>query len=203
MSSSTTIWSHEDAYRTRAGEPALVEVPPARFLVIDGSGSPGGDPFEEAVRALYAIAYASKFALRKAGGPDVKVPPLEGLYDALADPSEALDAAVRRTLRWRLTIRLPDAIDEALVETARAGAARKKQVRRISDVRVEAFDEGLAVQLLHVGPYSAEGATIERLRAFTADRALHPRGRHHEIYLSVPGRTKPDRMKTILREPVS
>lgn len=202
MSTTTTITTHEELYRAKAGRPAAVDVPPARFLMIDGSGSPDGEAFQQAVGALYAIAYTSKFALKKAGGPDVKVPPLEGLYEVLADPAQALEAATRERLRWTLMIRLPEPIDEDLVERARAEAAKKKGLPAIANVRVEEFDEGQAAQVLHLGPYSSEPATIETLREFIAEQGRVARGGHHEIYLSIPGRTRPERMKTILRQPV-
>lgn len=202
MTPATTITTHDGLYRAKAGRPEIVEVPPARFLMIDGSGSPDAEAFQQAVGALYAIAYTSKFALKKAGGPDVKVPPLEGLYEVLADPAEAFDAAIRERLRWTLMIRLPEPIGEELVERARAEAAKKKGQPAIANVRVEGFDEGPAAQVLHLGLYSTEPATIETLREFIAEQGRVARGRHHEIYLSVPGRTKPERMKTILRQPV-
>jgi hypothetical protein len=203
MGMPTTIATHDDLYRGKAGEPTLVEVPPGRFLIIDGQGGPDGEEFQKAVATLYAIEYTAKFALKKAGGPDVKVPPLEGLFDVLADPAQAFDPAVRERLRWTLMLRVPEPIDEQLVEQARAEATRKKDLPAIANVHVEEFDEGTCAQVLHVGPYSEEPATIETLRKFIAEQGRVARGRHHEIYLSVPGRTKPERMKTILRAPVS
>jgi hypothetical protein len=110
--------------------------------------------------------------------------------------------AVREGLRWTLMLRLPEPVDEGAVEEARTEAARKKDLAAIADVRVEMFDEGTAAQVLHFGPYSQEPATIETLREFIAEQGRAAKGRHHEIYLSVPGRTKPERMKTILRQPV-
>jgi hypothetical protein len=199
---SATMTAHEDLYRARAGEPTLVEVPPARFLMIDGTGKPGGKAFEQAVGALYAIAYTSKFALKKAGGPDVKVPPLEGLYDVLPVPGPAHEPAMGEGQGWTLMIRLPEPIDEELVERSRAEALRRKGLPAIRDVRLRVFDEGTAVQILHVGPYAEETAAIEALREFIADRGRAARGRHHEIYLSVPGRTRSERLRTILRQPL-
>ncbi len=203
MGTATTITTHDDLYRGKAGRPALVDVPPARFLMIDGQGSPDGEEFQQAVAALYAIAYRSKFALKKVGGPDVKVPPLEGLFDVLRDPAQAFNAAVRERLRWTLMLRLREPIDDELVERAREDAARKNDMEALAKVRVEEFDEGTCAQMLHIGPYSEELTTIELLRGFIGEQGRAARGRHHEIYLSVPGRTKPERMKTILRQPVS
>jgi hypothetical protein len=186
-----------------SGRPALVDVPPARFLMIDGQGSPDGEEFQQAVAALYGIAYRSKFGLKKAGGPDIKVPPLEGLFDVLRDPTQAFDPAVRERLRWTLMLRLPEPIDDDLVEGAREDAARKNDMEALAKVRIEEFDEGTCAQVLHIGPYAEEPATIELLRGFIGELSRAARGRHHEIYLSIPGRTKPERMKTILRQPVS
>jgi len=203
MGTATTITTHDDLYRGKVGRPGLVDVPPARFLMIDGQGSPAGEEFQQAVAALYAIAYRSKFALKKAGGTDVKVPPLEGLFDVLQDPAQAFEPAVRERLRWTLMLRVSEPIDDELIERAREDAARKKDIEALAKVRIEEFDEGTCAQVLHIGPYSEEPATIELLRGFIGDQGRAARGRHHEIYLSVPGRTKPERLKTILRQPVS
>lgn len=105
-------------------------------------------------------------------------------------------------MHWTLMIRLRDAIDNDLVEHARVEAARKQDLPAIARVRIEEFDERMCVQLLHVGPYSAEPVSIERMRAFPRDQGRIAHGRHHENYVSVPGRTKPERMKTILRQPM-
>jgi hypothetical protein len=204
MAQASTITTHDELYRGKAGRPALVDVPRARFLMIDGQGSPDGEEFQQAVAALYGIAYRSKFALRKGGGPDIKVPPLEGLFDVLRDPTQAFDPAVRGRLRWTLMLRLREPIEDEPVERAREdAAARKKDMEALAKVRIEEFDEGTCAQVLHIGPYSEEPATIELLRGFIGEQGRAARGRHHEIYLSVPGRTKPERMKTILRQPVS
>lgn len=203
MRKGTAITRHDDLYRGKAGRPVLVEVPPARFLMIDGRGSPDGEEFQQAVAALYAIAYGSKFALKRAGGPDVKVPPLEGLFDVLKNPSQAFNPAVRRRLRWTLMLRLREPISAKLVEQAREDAVRKKGATALAKVRIEKFSEGTCAQVLHIGPYSEEPATIALLRGFIGGQGRTARGRHHEIYLSIPGRTKPERLKTILRQPVS
>lgn len=165
-------------------------MPPARFLAIDGAGRPGDEAFQQAVGALFALAYGARFALKRSARAAVKVPPLEGLYD--------VPAAGRFT--WTLMLRLPEAIDEGLLEQARA---RKRDVPRLEDVEVRPFAEGRCAQVLHVGPYAAEGTTIELLHAFIRAQGLESRGRHHEIYLGDPRRARPDRLRTILRQPVA
>jgi hypothetical protein len=179
---------HDRLYRART-VPALVEVPSARFLALDGFGSPGDEGFQEAVGALFALAYGARFALKRAAGTAVKVAPLEGLYGVPVDGQ----------LTWTLLLRLPDAVDDVLLEEARA---RKRDLPRLEEVEVRSFAEGRCAQVLHVGPYAAEGATIELLHAFIRGHGLELRGRHHEIYLGDPRRARPDRLRTILRQPV-
>lgn len=183
--------THEELYRAQPGVPALVAVPPARFLMIEGAGTPGGERFQQSLAALYGIAYTVKFTLKKAGVADFKVPPLEGLYGEFVEP-----------VRWTLMIRMPEPVGAADVEAARAVVARKRPLPTLADVRFEEFDEGRCAQVLHVGPYSEEAATIATLQAFIREQGHELRGRHHEIYLSVPGRTRPERLKTVLRQPV-
>lgn len=96
----------------------------------------------------------------------------------------------------------PDWITEEMVDEARDEVAEKKELLRLPDLRFETYHEGLSVQIMHVGPYDAEGPTIERMHAFIADNDYELDGKHHEIYLSDPRRTKPENMKTVLRQPI-
>lgn len=186
----------------RPGEPEVVDVPAARFLTVDGSGSPDTQAFKDAISALYSLAYTARFALKRQGGPAVKVPPLEGLYDVPGVEPGLFTVQARERLSWTLMIRLPEEIDDALVERSRAEAARKKKLPALANVRVTELHEGRCVQVLHRGPYATEDATMAALHELMKVRGLKPAGRHHEIYLSVPGLTKPENMKTLLRQPV-
>ena len=197
----TVLEDHERLYRAKAGVLELVEVPPARFLAIDGKGRPGDETFQEAIAALFSIAYMAKFTLKKAAGENVKVPPLEGLYSGIG--LESFDEVARQPLEWTLMLRLPEPIDDALVERARADARRKHPLAALDSVRIEHFAEGACVQALHVGPYATEPVTVDLMREFIRSQGLEPRGRHHEIYLGDPRRVKPERLKTILRQPVA
>ncbi len=191
---------HEQHYEAKAGAPTFVDVPAARFLAVDGAGSPDDEAFQEAIAALYAIAFNAKFALEKSGGENVKVPPLEGLFTDF----EASDFDEgRRRLVWTLMLRLPMPFDDALIERARVDAGRRRPLPALDRVHTMQFAEGTCAQVLHVGPYSTEPATIELLGEFIQSQRLQPRGRHHEIYLGDPRRTKPERLKTILRQPVA
>ena len=178
----------------KAETPELIEVPRRRFLAVDGKGAPERDEFQNAVGALYAIAYTAKFMLKRSGGDEFKVPPLEGLY---------AEEEHEDWFTWTLLLPIPDIVDDELITRAREAAAVKRDNPALGKVRTESLDEGLCAQVLHVGPYSAEPATIERLHSFIREQSRAPRGRHHEIYLGDPRRTKPERLKTLLRQPVA
>lgn len=189
-----------ELYRARP-EPVIVDVPEMAFLMIDGCGDPNVDPgFQEAIQALYAVAYTAKFTNRRAGGEDFRVMPLEALWWT-SESSPFADAA-SRDWSWTLMLMQPDHVSAELVEHARETASDRRPLDAIARVRLERFEEGRAAQVLHVGPYAAEAPTIERLHAFIGQSGLHPRGRHHEIYLGDPRRAAPERLKTIIRQPV-
>lgn len=187
-------------YAAKARRPSLVTVPALSFLMVDGTGDPNTDKsYGEAVSALYALGYGLKFQ-SKAAGRDIAVMPLEGLWWS-DDPA---DFTTGRKDRWQWTMMLaqPDWISAEMLETVRAATQRKKALPRLELVRLERFEEGPAAQVLHVGPYGAENPTIVALHAFIAEQKLGLGGKHHEIYLSMPGRVAPDKLKTIIRQPV-
>lgn len=188
-----------DVYRARA-TPALVTVPPLAYAMIDGDGDPNTDPaYAAAIAALYAISYGAKYALRPAGGPDIKVMPLESLWDLPA--GVGVGAGDRSVWRWTAMIAQPEPVTDEVFTTAVAAARAKAPAAAMA--RREVLDEGRAAQVLHVGPYADEGPTIARLHAFIASEGLMPAGRHHEIYLRDPRRTAPERLTTIIRQPVA
>jgi hypothetical protein len=191
-----------DLYRPPAREPVLVDVPEMAFLMIDGSGDPNTSPeYRRAVEALYAVSYTAKFSLKR--GPesiDFKVMPLEGLWWS-EDMAVFLEGR-KDAWRWTMMITQPDVVTPAHIEEAIAEAGRKKNLPALGKVRLERFDEGLCAQIMHVGPYTAERPTIERLHAFIAEQDRAPRGKHHEIYLGDPRRAAPERLRTIVRQPV-
>jgi hypothetical protein len=196
---------HRPLYAPSPRHPAIVEVPEIAFLMVDGRGDPGASqPFEDAMQALYSAAYTLKFSLKKTDPErDFKVAPLEGLWwtDAAQPALEDLQRD-RDAWSWTLMIAVPDTVTAGEADAALAAAARKKDLPAAPRLRLERFEEGLAVQIMHVGPYSEEAPTIERLHAFAAAEGYALRGRHHEIYLGDPRRTAPERLKTVLRHPV-
>lgn len=190
---------HAALYKPSAKVPALVDVPPLRFLMIDGQGPYGAEStsFTESVQALYTLSYQVKFAAKRLGLV-YPVMPLEGLYWQLGADMGTAPASPEDTA-WRLMILLPEEVDGDLVDATREKAIAKKGLPRLADVRVQTFSEGTSVQVMHLGPYSDEPATVARLLAFATEKGLKPTGPHHEIYLSDPGKTAPEKMKTVLR----
>ncbi len=174
---------------------------PLRYLMVNGFGDPNTNPgFAAGIEALYTASYTLKFMLKKTPGLDWVVPPLEGLWwIQMAD----FDFERRDDWRWTLMIAQMEEVSRELLEQAVASAKKKKALPLLEKLRLERYDEGLAAQILHVGPYNAEAPTIARLHAFISEKGYHLCGKHHEIYLSDPRRTAPEKLKTILRQPVS
>lgn len=183
--------------------PRFVVVPRLRFMCLDGHGDPNTNPaYASAIQALYSVAYTAKFSLKKSGGPNVKVPPLEGLWWAI-DP-EVFVTGDKAEWNWSMMLRLPDAITDDRVDDAASEVAAKKDLPAALDLRLVAFEEGPCAQILHVGPYASEGPTIARLHAFIRDHGFTfeaPGLKHHEIYLGDPRRAAPERLRTIIRQP--
>jgi hypothetical protein len=197
-----------DLYRLHAADyvkpkhPVLVVTKTGRYLAVDGSGDPSGSGFTEAVGALYAMAYTIKMA-KKRLGLDFKVAGLEGLWwGAGADTSKWMVDQSKATWRWKLLIRMPDFIKERCLVMAAEILREKGKGKAVAAVKLERIAEGKCVQMLHVGPYRAEGPTMDAMLAFAKEQGLRFTGRHHEIYLSDPNRSSPDKMKTIIRQPV-
>jgi len=180
--------------------PALVEVKPAKYLAIDGKGAPGGEDFQAKIAALYSMAFTIKMA-RKFAGRDYKVCGLESLYWAGRKGQDPAATPLDQW-RWKLLIRVPGFIDETDLAKAAEALAAKGKPPAFKQVRIETLEEGPCVQVLHVGPYSDEGKTVARMMEFARAEGLTPRGRHHEIYLSDPRRVPPERLRTLLRQPV-
>jgi len=181
--------------------PVRLTVPPLQVLAVDGAGDPNTTPeYADAVATLYAVSYTLRFAVKRAGGEPWTVTPLEGLW--WADDWSAFTGDDRSAWRWTMLIAQPPVVTEAMVADAVAEAVRKGKAPAADRLRFEVLDEGDAVQVMHVGPYSAEGPTIAALHAWIADAGLALRGKHHEVYLGDPRRTAPERLRTILRQPV-
>lgn len=191
------------SYRARHGEFDVIEVPPRAYLMINGHGDPNTSPeFTSAVESLYPLAYALKFFSKRELGRDYVVPPLEGLWWA-ADMSAFTTARDKSAWDFTLMLLVPDWLDRAQVEEVAEAVERKSAPPRLRDVRFETLDEGTCVQTLHIGPFDAEAEVLARLHdEVIPDAGLTMTGKHHEIYLSDFRRTAPERLRTILRQPV-
>jgi hypothetical protein len=157
--------------------------------------------YRAAVEALYSVAYAIKFAIKR--GPDeldYKVMPLEGLW--WVPDMSAFSVEDKSAWDWTAMIAQPERVTQAMVDEAVALAARKKPLPAAPKLRLQSFAEGLAAQVMYIGPYAAEGPAIERLHAFIAEHGYERSGRHHEIYLGDPRRTDPAKLKTVIRQPM-
>jgi len=189
-------------YGPSAKEPAAVEVPALGFLMIDGEGDPNtSKAYAEAVEALFALAYALKFAVKKGvQAIDYGVMPLEGLW--WADDMTSFTSGDRSDWKWTTMIMQPAFISRELVGETAASVTTKKGLPGLSRVRFETFEEGLAAQIMHLGPFSGEGPTIERLHAFILASGCELFGKHHEVYLSDIRKADPAKWKTVIRQPM-
>lgn len=178
-----------------------VVVPLMQFIQIDGAGDPNdSSTFQAATETLYGLSYSLKFTSKKTLGIDYGVMPLEGLW-WLDEGIFDLDID-RSHWRWTLMIMQPDHITPELFAGAVRALREKKNPANLDAARFVRFDEGLAAQVMHIGPYSTEMPTVERVHQFIEAAGYRPRGKHHEIYLSDPNRAAPDKMKTVLRQPM-
>jgi len=179
--------------------PVLVRVGSARYLGITGRGAPGGDAFTEAIGALYGVTFTVKMA-RKFAGTLYTVSKLEGLW--WGDRDGNFMSQPREQWNWQLLIRTPEFITSPEVELAVATLIDRGKSSRVQDVGLVTLDEGLCVQMLHIGPYTEEQRTLEQMHRAAEAEGRRVHGRHHEIYLSDPRRVAPERLRTILRLPV-
>jgi hypothetical protein len=193
----------KEVYRASSRTPRIIDVPAGQFITMTGRGAPGGSTYRAALEALYAMAYTLKFQ-SKAEGRDFTVMPLEGLW-WWDDPTitTIADAPSPDAWNWKSMIRTPDFITEAMVARARRDVKAKKGLTSADDTGFETFREGRCAQILHVGPFSEEGPTIQTLHDFIRNNGYAVRGLHHEIYLSNPSRTPPERWNTIIRQPIA
>jgi hypothetical protein len=188
-------------YKPSARDLSLVDVPAMNFLRIDGMGDPNtSQEYRDALEALYALAYAIKFAVKKSQALDFSVMPLEGLW--WADDTSAFLKDERSSWRWSMMIMQPDLVGQELYQEILGQVMKKKGSPSLEKVRFESFCEGLSLQTMYFGPYAGEAPTIARMHQFIAEHGYQTNGYHHEIYLGDPRRTAPERLKTVLRQPV-
>ena len=190
-------------YKPSAKSVGRVTVPGMNFLMIDGQGDPNtSQEFQDAVEALYPVAYTLKFMVKKGDmAIDYGVMPLEGLW--WSDDMSAFSANRKEAWKWTLMIMQPEFITLAMFEEAIEQVRLKKNPVSLSQLRFESFEEGEAAQIMHIGPFSDEGPTIEKVHAFIESSGKERRSKHHEIYLSDTRKADPAKWKTVIRQPYS
>ena len=188
-------------YQPSAKEVVQVDVPTMNFLMVDGAGDPNtSQAYAEAVEALFAVSYAVKFMVKKGSlAIDYGVMPLEGLW--WTEDLSKFSIQEKSDWKWTAMMMQPAFVTNAMIDAAIAEVARKKNPAAISKVRFETLTEGLCAQILHIGPFSEEGPTVEKVHQFIDARGKRI-GKHHEIYLSDIRKAAPAKWKTIIRQPM-
>jgi len=190
-------------YQPSAKAVALVDVPAMNYLMIDGEGDPNtSKAYAEAIEALFAVAYTVKFQIKRSQEIDYGVMPLESLW--WADDMAAFSTGDKSKWKWKWTamITQPPFVAAAIVAAAIADVKKKKNPPALAKVRFESLVEGTCAQTLHVGPFSEEGPTIEKVHEFIRARGKLV-GKHHEIYLSDIRKADPAKWKTVIRQPLA
>ncbi len=192
---------HRAEYKAGA-KPVLVDVGRGQYLAVEGQGPPGGEDFQQAVGALYGMAYTVKMTRKFEGRGDYVVCKLEARYwaDGTRDDWAELPPG---QWRWQMLIRTPDVVGDEDLREAVVKLVAKGKGEGCERVRLTELAEGRCVQMLHVGPYEEEARTLAVMRDLAGREGLSPAGRHHEIYLSDPRRVAPEKLRTILRMPVT
>ena len=189
-------------YQPSAKDVVEVEVPKMNYLMIDGEGDPNtSTAYQAAVEALFTLSYSIKFMAKKGTlAIDYGVMPLEGLW--WADDMTSFSVDDKSNWKWTMMIMQPDFITHELVDKAIEDVRRKKKLTALGEVRFAPLIEGTCAQIMHIGPFTAEGPTIERLHKFIADAGRKLIGKHHEIYLSDIRKADQEKWKTVIRQPM-
>ncbi|MCD4733553.1 GyrI-like domain-containing protein [bacterium] len=180
----------------------IVEVPPLSYLMIDGAGDPNtSEEYQQAMEALYGLSYSLKFMLKKRPEfPAFSIMPLEGLW--WAKDMEVFMQEDKESWLWTMMIAQPDFITTEMVIEASEILRKKKDVPALDLLRFDRYEEGTSAQILYLGAYADEAPTIKAMHEFIETEGYQRRGKHHEIYLGDPRRVPPERLKTILRQPI-
>ncbi len=187
-------------YSPPKGKFSIVDVPAMNFLMVDGVGYPVGNLlYEQALETLYGMSYGLKFA-SKAQGKDYVVPPLEGLWWMENMNEFSMDR--KDEWEWTMMIMQPEWVTRNMVDGVIVDVAQKKDLPALEKLRLKIYHEGLSVQTFYVGPYSEEGPTIASMHAHIETEEYLLTGKHHEIYLNDARKTAPEKLKTVIRQPI-
>ncbi|MCK9150540.1 GyrI-like domain-containing protein [Methanobacterium alcaliphilum] len=197
---------YKELYSASKTKPSLVKVPKLNYLMIDGKGDPNTSlEYQEAMEALFPVSFKVKFISKKEKSMDYVVMPLEGLW--WVDNMEDFSIEDKSAWKWTAMIMQPDFITKTMINNALNEVEEKKNPEALSKIRFNSLEEGLSAQIMHIGPYSEEGPTVEKLHNFIREEGFEFDGggncmKHHEIYLSDTRRTKPEKLRTIIRQPL-
>ena len=189
-------------YNAPVRNPEIVDVPRMNFLMINGEGDPNiSERFKDSVEVLFGLSYTLKFMIKKSTIQiDYGVMPLEGMW--WADDVTAFSMKKKELWKWTAMIMQPEYVTKNLFIEALEHVKKKKDNTVLRDVRLESFIEGKSAQIMHIGPFSEEGPTIEKLHEYIEANGQKLSGKHHEIYLSDIRRSAPEKWKTIIRQPM-
>jgi hypothetical protein len=191
----------KEFYQPSTKAPVIIDVPAMNFLMIDGRGDPNNSQaYQDAVSTLYSLSYKLKFALKKSNSVDYGVMPLEGLW--WMDDNRLFAEGHKDQWYWTMMIAQPEFITQAMIEKAKEEVKKKKDPASLKDVRFETYHEGTCVQIMYIGSYADEHSTIMCMHDHATREGYRIDGKHHEIYLGDPNKTAPERLKTILRQPI-
>ncbi|MDW5548745.1 GyrI-like domain-containing protein [Methanosarcina sp.] len=197
---------NKELYNPSAKEVSIVDVPEMSFLMIDGEGDPNiSQEYQDSIEALFSVSYKVKFISKKENSQDYVVMPLEGLW-WVENPKE-FTVQDKSCWKWTAMIRQPDFITKDVIKEAVQEVEKKKKLPAFSRIKFQRLHEGLSSQIMHIGPYSQEGPTVKKLHNFIEEKGYEfngslPGEKHHEIYISNTLRTKPEKLKTIIRQPM-
>jgi len=201
------LTKHYKAYYHAKMQPEMVDIEEAQYLSIRGKGDPSGKGFSENVQALYQTAYAVKFLLKTANR-DFVIAKLEGLWSfdeekyKKATMEDAPIAIPRNEWNYTMMIRMPDFVENSHLTVAIDQVVKKKQNQLVKQIFLLQKNKEKAVQMMHIGPFDTEPETLKQIKRFMDAKELIRNGLHHEIYLTDFNRTAPEKLRTILREPV-
>ena len=192
-------------------KPVVIEVPEMIFISVSGNGDPNTcSEYKDALEILYGLSYAIKMSKMNGTQPDgyfeYVVPPLEGLWYADGVSFDGVNVTDKNEFRWISMIRQPGFVTDEVFDAAKTALQKKKPQLDVSKAKLMKYDEGLCVQIMHKGAYDDEPASIMQMKQFVAENGYaedFSDGRyHHEIYLSDPRKTAPEKLKTVIRHPI-
>lgn len=191
----------KEIYAQSKNKISFVDVPPLNYLSIEGKGDPNtSEEYQSSIEALMSVSFKTKFIMKKEFKKDYVVMPLEGLW--YVNDSEEFSIEDKSNWKWTSLIMQPDFVKIEHINQAIEEVKTKKDLNSIDKIKFITLKEGLSAQILHIGPFSEEVSTIEKLHEEIKKENYSSNGLHHEIYLSDIRRSKPEKLKTIIRQPI-